>query len=307
MQNFLKPILDTLKEGDIIKAYSLVEESLQNNLDNRDLNFLLRAINIWKEKLLTALSYPTPFERGEYMVSQWKPFLGYVYKNNEYKEPIIYALKFCVFKLAMGFYSEVFKEDPNIENAELYRKSGLCHKALGNYEDAIEFLQYALNIEENFPAVLAELADSYAMCGEMRFAKVFFREAFFKDASKVEIQFLESDIICNIIQSLYKAGYKDNELLEWIPVYGVIDGVFNVKRELKALELGTLKQKIFLLESELKTKSEYQRKLDIPRLINYYFWLIDHYSNTDNRKFIINELLLKIKLLNEDIYNSYIK
>lgn len=307
MQNIFKPVLDSLREGDILKAHSLGLEILQDNLDNEDVIFLMRTIDFWKDKLKSAVSYSSAFESGIYMVSEWKPFLNYISKKEEYDEAVTEALKFCVFKLAMGFYSEFFKENPEIEDAELYRKTGICCKVLGNYEKAIELLEYAMHLDSDSPSIAAELADCYAMCGETRLAKIFFREAFFKDAAKVEIQFLESGIICSIINKLEAKGFKDKELLEWIPVQAVLDGVFNIKRELKALELGTLKQNIFLLESELKSKPEYQKKLDIPRLINYYFWLVDHYSNMKDNKFRIDEILLKIKILDEDIYNSYIR
>jgi hypothetical protein len=51
--------------------------------------------------------------------------------------------------------------------------------------------------------------------------------------------------------------------------------VFSVKREMKPLEFGKLKQSIFLLEREIE--SEPRARGLVPRLINRYFWLIDHY------------------------------
>jgi len=88
-------------------------------------------------------------------------------------------------------------------------------------------------------------------------------------------------------------------------VYGVLYGVFNVKRELRALEFGKLKQAIFALENELKDASAETRSVLVPRLINHYFWLIDHYVNVNDDKTRINEVLLKIKLLDTDVYNRY--
>ena len=81
-------------------------------------------------------------------------------------------------------------------------------------------------------------------------------------------------------------------------------GVFNIKRELRALEAGKLKQAVFALENELK-EAESQTELLVPRLINHYFWLIDHYNTTNSERARINETLLKIKLLDSSIYDMY--
>ena len=94
--------------------------------------------------------------------------------------------------------------------------------------------------------------------------------------------------------------------MEWIPVYGVLDGVFNVKRELRSLEFAQLKQKIFLLENDEREKKGSEHAKIVPRLINGYFWLIDHYVNVNENKAKIDKILLKIKVLDKDIYKRYI-
>jgi hypothetical protein len=100
-------------------------------------------------------------------------------------------------------------------------------------------------------------------------------------------------------------GHKSPELEEWIPVYGVLFGIFTVKRELRAIELGKLKQSIFSLENEVRERPE-EAPLLIPRLINRYFWLIDHYVNAGEEKQRIDETLLKIKVLDPTVYERYI-
>ena len=246
--------------------------------------------------------------RGEYIISQWKPFLDYIRKKGDFNEPIIYALKCSVFTIALQLYQSLLNGAESVHNtAEIYRKTGLCYKALGDYETAIGCLQYAADMNTNSSAILAELADAYALSGEVRLAKVFFREALFKNASEIEICFLESEIIYALVTKITAIGYTGEELLEWLPVYGTLDGILNVKRELKALELGKLKQSIYMLENELREKDVKNKKLLVPRLINYYFWLIDHYMNGTVEKSKIDEILLRIKLLDEKIYNRYIR
>ena len=61
---------------------------------------------------------------------------------------------------------------------------------------------------------------------------------------------------------------------------------------------------VFALENELK-ESDKEPELLVSRLINRYFWLIDHYMTTNGDRARINEILLKIKLLDGSIYDMY--
>jgi hypothetical protein len=80
--------------------------------------------------------------------------------------------------------------------------------------------------------------------------------------------------------------------------------VFSVKRELKQTEAGRLKQSIFSLEAEYEANPS-RRALLRPRLLNHYFWLIDHYEISHEDHSLIEEILLKIKVTDPDIYKMY--
>jgi predicted solute-binding protein len=112
--------------------------------------------------------------------------------------------------------------------------------------------------------------------------------------------------ISRLVDKLKEKGLTGPELLEWIPVYGAIYGVFNVKRELRPIEFGKLKQTIFKFENEIRERSEKKAYL-VPRLINHYFWLIDHYTGTGEEKSKIQEVLLKLKTLDPIVYKEFIQ
>jgi hypothetical protein len=99
-------------------------------------------------------------------------------------------------------------------------------------------------------------------------------------------------------------GYESPELEEWIPVYGAIFGVFSVRRQLTHAELGRIKQSIFSLENEVRQDTS-RKPVALPRLINRYFWLLDHYVNRQEEPGLIEETMLKIKVLDPEIYNLY--
>ena len=205
----LQQVLLLLRSGELEPAHAELHVILQHALNDPDVLYLLAGINFWREKVKAASSKPSDFEKGEFLVSQWKEFLPFMREKGEDREAFLYALKRCVFSIALDHYLSLFKEDGVSQDHEIYRKIGLCNKALGDYERALELLDQAKDGDRDSAAILAELADCYALCGEMRFAKVLFREAFFKDASNVELCFLESDVIVPLVKQVEAMGYQD--------------------------------------------------------------------------------------------------
>ncbi len=307
----IQQVYELLKLGELEQANRDLAAILEQDLENSEVIYALTGVNFWSDKLKKAQLASTAFERGEYLVSQWKPFTAYMRKLDgepeglRSREAVMYALKQCAFTLALRFYQSLYREDDTAGEPELYRKIGLCYKELGDYERALQLLELAKDRDRESPAILAELADCYALCGEVRLSKVLFREAFFQGASQVELHFLESGIINRLVDQVRALGYTGAEQLEWIPVYGLLYGVLNVKRELRALEFGKLKQAIFALENEIRDAPRETVGVLVPRLINRYFWLIDHYINVHDDQARINEVLLKIKLLDAEVYNRY--
>ena len=107
-------------------------------------------------------------------------------------------------------------------------------------------------------------------------------------------------------EQVEKKGYSGKALSEWIPVYGKLYGVFNVTRELRSLESGKIRQEIYARENELKDPKN-DSTVITPRLLNLYFWLIDHYMMIKESVQKINEVLLKIKILDPAVYEIYVK
>ena len=126
------------------------------------------------------------------------------------------------------------------------------------------------------------------------------------DAQKIELFFLDSPLIRVLVEKVEDAGYSGAALLEWIPVYGVLLGMFNVKRPLRSQEVLRLKQEIYSREGEIKDPAN-NRELLKPHLINLYFWLIDYYVLAKDSVSKINEVMLKLKLLDPKIHELYVK
>jgi tetratricopeptide (TPR) repeat protein len=249
-------------------------------------------------------STPNPYERGEYSVEQWKAFSSFASKLDGEFERGRYAFKRFAFALALSNFRALPPEEEESHEAELALRIGRCLKGSGDYDAALRQLEAAARERREDAEVLAELADAYALGGEARSSKALFREAFYLGPQDIDLDLLESEMIRRLIDRVAALGHSGPELAEWIPVHGALLGVFSVKRELKAVEAGKLRQNIYQLENEVKEGGD-ERSLLVPRLINRYFWLIDHSVAAKEDRARIEEILLKIRLLDAAVYRQY--
>lgn len=296
-------IYDSYKNGAIEESASLLNEAHSIEYDNQIVLTALKCTRFWLDRFDKLDSQLENYGKGEFLVKQWIVFSGdFLLGLTIPFEDGLYNLKQGIFRTALKFYSRVREGDSDPE-PEILLRIGRCHKALGDYDRAITSLEMAMRRNSRSSQVLAELADCYFMVDKIRNSKVFFREAFFINPQSINLDLLEAEIISKLVDEVKKKGYSGQELKEWLPVYAVIFGVFNVKRELRPIEYGKLKQTIYSLKNEIQ-ESEDKRLLK-PKLINHYFWLIDHYLSINKDWETIEENLLNIKLLHIGIYEQY--
>jgi len=286
------------------ESEQILEKALSLDFEDQEIVASMKCINFWKDRERILTNILDPFEKGEFLIKEWKAFLVFLKRLENNYEKSVYAIRQYLFGQALFNYMRLYNDDGSSDTEILYRLA-LCYKGLGNYGKALEFLERASHQRVDDPVILSELADCYAFVNELRAAKVFFREAFFIDPQRIDILSLESLLIQRLIERITEMGHKSPELEEWIPVYGVLYSVFTVKRELRPLEYGKLKQEIYSLESRLQENP--QDTLTVPRLINKYFWLIDHYIVNKESREKVEEILEKIKKINESVYELYTK
>src|SRR5262249_22949137 len=126
------------------------------------------------------------------------------------------------------------------------------------------------------------------------------------DAQRVRLETMESEMMIRLVKAVRDMGHNGPVLPEWIAVYGHVLGVFNVKRELRSIEYGKLLQIVYNLERELM-EGPGSRDLILPKLLVKYFWLVDHYSRSQEDRKRLHEVLLKIRSLAPKIYEQYTK
>ena len=308
VDELIEQAYECLKAADAVSALRLLQEALKIDFDHQEVKCGLKCINWWLERQKKLDELRDPYEKGGYVISQWKTFHVFLEQiGNPANDYCLYTFRHYVFTLALKFFGEVLTDSGGGPDPEILLQMGRCYKGTGNYEEAARYLEQAVNLKPEDSGALAELADVKALLGDPRAAKVLFREAFYQDPQAVDLWFMESEMIIRLKEKVSGLGFSGSEIAEWIPVYGALWGIFSVQRELKPVELGKLRQSIMALESESSNKPGEFIK---PRLLNRYFRLIDHYGVTrgrvpnDNSE-AVEETMRKIKFIDSAIYEQY--
>ncbi|MFP4362422.1 MAG: tetratricopeptide repeat protein [Spirochaetia bacterium] len=305
-ENIQKKLLsayEKMKEAKYTEAINLLDNALSIDFEHCETLSALKCANFWKDRQEQAESIRDLFDKGEYLIAQWDKFESFIEQIGGASDQCVIAIKHSVFGQALQAYEHLIQESGGID-PEIYMRAGRCYKAIGNYEKALECYENAMQQKRDDAGILAELADAYALVNELRFSKAFFREAFYLNPQGIDLSKLESGMIGRLIEKVKERGFTGQEIAEWIPVYGVLFGVFNIKRELRPIELGKLKQSIYALETEVREGRENAGFLK-PRLINRYFWLIDHYMAKKEDRKKIEEVLLKLQEIDPAVHRDY--
>jgi tetratricopeptide (TPR) repeat protein len=293
------------KEGFFTEAAKLLEDALKIDFEDSQVTYALKCAHFWEERFERLESMSGKYEKAEYLVLHWAHFSKFISQSAGASEKCLFHLKQYVFGSALRLYIDLLEES-DIYDADILLAIGKCYKAIGNYEKAIEHLLIANQQRNGCAVVIAEIGDCYSLINETRMSKAFFREAFFINPSALALDSFDSGMMRKLIETVREKEIPESEINDWIPVYGTIYGVFSVRRELKALEFGKLKQAIHGLEKDAREKTGAGRRI-VPRLLNHYFWLIDHYLCSGEDKSKIEEVLGKIKMLDYEIYLEYTK
>jgi tetratricopeptide (TPR) repeat protein len=302
VEGFIQKAYDDLKASDAASALSALKTALKLDFEHPEVMYALKCLNWWLERIEHLAGFQDPFDRGGFILSQWKFYYRFLDRIGEHYDLCQYALRRFVYSRALSAFRERLGEGVNQQDPEILYQVGCCYKGVGNFEKALKYLGQAVRFKREGGAALSELADINALLGDSRAAKVLFREAFYQDPQGIDLRSLESDLILRLRDKVRERGYEGEELAEWIPVYGYLWGVFSIKRELKQVEAGRLRDSILSLENEFRNRPRGPVK---PRLINRYFWLIDHYENTREDPNLVEEIVLKIKILDPAIYELY--
>lgn len=306
VEGLFKGSYEHLRTGNFTEAHDLLIQARSMDYENTKVTASIKYSRYWLERKAIYDTIEDAFEHAEYLLREWKRFsTRFTSMISGECEEAYSSIKYFVFDSAKRLFLVVHNSQKD-EDAQILLRLGRCYKGLGLYDIALEQLEKAINLDASNAEIMAEVGDAYDQTNDTRFAKICFREAFMLDPEAVNLGFIESSMIQRLAVEVKKKGHGDEVIKQWLPVYGVLYGVLNVKRELKPLEVNRLRQKIFSLRSRLQENSRGHEKY-VPMLIYCYFWLIDFFINRKEEKSRIDEILLQIKALDPDIFKQYIK
>jgi len=303
----IKRAYDKLKASEPESAAALLDEALHIDFENEETKYALKSVNWWLEQLAKVKNIKNLYEKGGVILSLFKRYWVFLDSIPGSYDVCQYAIRRYVFSYALECFRDLLGGGENQHDPDLLLLVGRCYKGVGNYDEALKYLEQAVRFKREDGETLAELADVNALLGETNAAKALFREAFFLSPDKIDLRSMESEMIVRLREKLLQdRKLREEELREWIPVYGRLWGVFSVIREMKQIEFGRLKQSIFTLETECRGNPA-QCAILKPRLINRYFWLIDYYTSHNEDPALIEGVLLKIKTTDSEIYERYMR
>ncbi|MDC7220442.1 MAG: hypothetical protein PQJ59_10900 [Spirochaetales bacterium] len=297
-------VIMLLEAGEFLEAQAYLSRMLTEDLNDPHVSDGLKITAFWLARLEEMDGMAGEVERADYFYAQWFRFTAFVGRQSSFVFERGYnSVKKWVFRTVLETYKR-HKAQFKHSDSSFYLRTGRCYKFLGRYDDALKEMEEALRYNRDSSEIMAEFADCYGLLNEIDYSKVLFREAFYLGPQGVNLDLIQSGYMVRLIERVKERSDREEEVKEWIPVYAVLYEVFDVKREMKELEAGRLRQSIYGLQSELKSPDKEWRT--VPRLLYRYFLLIDYYLSSGKEREKIGDILKRIELLDRDIFKLYI-
>ena len=271
-----KQIYESLENGHLDKAEEVTLTALGENIADDDLESILKMIKFWDNRK-EYFSFESGSGNGELLYLEWEKFGDFCDENAITNKKAVFALKSYVFKTVVDMLIESYRLSP-VKDKETLIILGQAFNELGIIDKAVETLEYALSLsgENDDVRVYTLLGDLYAEAGEEDMAMVMFNEAFFKFPQLIDLKQLEYAPLHKLAQMVEKDGFREHEILEWIPVYGYLYNGLTSRRNLEYKEYINLRDRVREYEKAINIDKKVINVI-IPRLINYYIWVFDYY------------------------------
>lgn len=271
-----RSIYEALKSGELNKAEEIALSAMEDVLNDNDIEDILKVIRFWLNRS-AMFDFGEDENAGEKLFYEWDRFIDFCVDNKIQNKKAFYAVKSFVFKTVVELLIESYKLTP-FRDRETLILLGQSFYEIGMMDKAIETLEYANKAypEPQDPRVWLLLGDLYAEAGEHDLAMVMFNEAFFNFPQMIQLDVVEYPPVQKLRKMIAGDGFTPEDVPEWIPVYGYFYNALTARRELHYNDYLALKQRIREHEKSLAIDKKVLNVI-IPRLVNYYLWVLDYY------------------------------
>lgn len=295
-----KQISSLLTDGEFNKAIDILTSSLSNENNIEEYATLHKIIKYWINRDDKLNRINQPYEKALAYFDEWDYFIKFLTENRiDSKIAEVHCIHNFVFSKCLALFIES-RTETRINDIDLLIKIAYCFRELSQYDQGILTLQYAYKLNKN-QLVSLMLADFLYAKGETLEAQILFKDVFFFDNSiSFDTKYIKCDKILEIIDKIKKDNYPEYEILEWIPVYGYIDGFLNVKRELTKAEYDkifaemTKYEKIFYSNPQIRSQVE-------AKLIKKCILLLEYFTFVEKDSVKQEQFKLKLNNINETI------
>ncbi len=269
-----KDVYQSLRNGELGPAEELVLKGMEEDIHNPDYEKLLKVIKFWQNRREL---FNFEGGGGEVLIGEWDKFLEFCKDQSIDNKKAVLSIKNYVYSRAVEFLVESYRLSPVPERDTLILL-GQTFYEIGILDRAVETLEYALSLArgDDDIRIYMLLGDIYFEIGENDSAMVMFNEAFLRFPQLVNIETIEYPAIKKLHASVSEDGFSDNEVLEWISVYGYLYEGLTARKKMEYNDYMEMKEKILDYEKSLKIDKKV-RNIIVPRLINFYLWILDYY------------------------------
>jgi tetratricopeptide (TPR) repeat protein len=278
----MKSAINLLRLGQFAQAATAFGAIFEHDPDYPDIDTAIKAARFWENRADSIATGTPGLEKGKFLKDQWNAFESFI-GNDERLDtlPSITAIRTFVFTEAIHCYTRAW-ESTIAPDISLIHDIGECYFNIRDFPKAAETFEYAWELKRDSSRILSRLADTCeAMAGDTRElrkrALLLFREAFLHNPREIEIERIRSQLIRHLASEVRAAGFTDEEVPSWLPIFAAFEHSFSVKRELEEHEVNSLQEQASRIEGEL-TKSGTNARIMLPLLLNRYIWLLDHYT-----------------------------
>ncbi len=308
--NAINEVYELIEEGDFRKCVEILDSLMAINPDYPGLTDCYRTSKFWLNREREIRSIPEGKNTADFLMKEWGVFDEYAGTNDMALSTAYRAVMRFIFFNAAEHYKTAFKkqEDTN-NNFDLLLNLGDCFLRLEEYKNTIETLEYARGSYTSNGRLLSILGEAFYHLKDFPNSLLCFREAFFKNPSEIDLRIIKAKPVLDLIEIIRGEKNIQNDIREWIPVYGFITDTFYVRKNMDKHQVENIKKDIVKLD-RIYQKMDYDLKANsnvIPRLLNMYLWLLDYYELQNYNKENLIEIKKRLMEIDGPRLEEYLK
>ncbi|OHD62719.1 MAG: hypothetical protein A2176_12865 [Spirochaetes bacterium RBG_13_51_14] len=308
MLNGINEVYQLIERGEFAAAVSKIDELMDVDADYPGIIEAYRVAKFWNNRGREITALEEGKDTAEFLMKQWEVFNEYSESKNLASSSAFKSVMRYIFFMAADHYQYAFRERQDTSsNFHFLLNLGDCFLRLEEYPRAIETLEFARSSFKSNARLMAILGEAYFHTGDLSKSLLSFREAFFIDPSEIDLSMLRAKPIVDLVEIVKRERDDFKDIGEWIPIYGFINDILYVKRNLSVHQVESIEKDIYNLEVTYQkmNKTQVESSNIVPRLINKYLWLLDYYSlqnyNFDN----ISQMRERLLNIDRELFQEY--